>query len=255
MSTQTGESSETAAPGAPGGSHAAGEASEEQLRAAYEAELSRIASADMVLQAAASLLNIGAYRLGLTGPAPGAAPGGAAQQRDLEQVRDAIDAVRGLLGVIERSRPAELRPLRDALSQLQMAYARETQAAGAAQAPADSAARPPAPAAAPTESAARPPAPGAGPGRQTRRPLASRAPNRVRGRRSRAAGCGCPGAERAASRCRVRGVAPAWCRGPWCRRNGASAPCGTPPAGRHDRLPPLFRRIDARWSAARSGRG
>jgi hypothetical protein len=103
------------------------EPSEAQLRAAYEAELSRITSVDMVLQSAASLLNIGAHRLGLTG-APDA---GAPAPSDLEQVRDAIDAVRGLLPVIERSAPAELRPLRDALSQLQMAYSRAVQSAPA----------------------------------------------------------------------------------------------------------------------------
>jgi hypothetical protein len=120
-----------AAPGA--GANAAAPADqpgEEQLRAAYEAELSRIASVDMVLQAAASLLNIGAHRLGLTG-APGQATSTPA---DLEQVRDAIDAVRGLLPVIERSAPAELRPLRDALSQLQMAYSRAVQSTPGAQA-------------------------------------------------------------------------------------------------------------------------
>lgn len=98
---------------------------EAQLRAAYEAELSKIESVDMVLQATASLLNIGAYRLGLTG-APGAGT-----PADLEQVRDAIDAVRGLMPVIERSAATESRPLRDALSQLQMAYTRVVQAAGA----------------------------------------------------------------------------------------------------------------------------
>jgi hypothetical protein len=108
-----------------------GEPSEEDRseighRAAYEAELSRITSADMILQAAVSLLNLGGRRLGL-------APGAEGEPRDLEQVRDAIDAVRALLGILERSAPQELRPLRDALSQLQMAYAREAQAgAGAA---------------------------------------------------------------------------------------------------------------------------
>jgi hypothetical protein len=117
----------------PAGASDAAAPSEEQLRAAYEAELSRIASVDMVLQASASLLNIGAHRLGLTG-GPGAQAGPPAQ-RDLEQVRDAIDAVRGLLPVIERSAPGELRPLRDALSQLQMAYSRAVQAAPAGQAP------------------------------------------------------------------------------------------------------------------------
>jgi hypothetical protein len=107
--------------------------SEEQMRAAYEAELSRIASVDLALQAAASLLNIGAHRLGLTGAS---APAGPPAPEDLVQVRDAIDAVRGLLPVIERSAPAELRPLRDALSQLQMAYSRILQAAPAPATPA-----------------------------------------------------------------------------------------------------------------------
>jgi hypothetical protein len=104
-----------------------GQPSEDEMRAAYEAEMSRITSADMVLQATVSLLNIGARRLGLVGPPEGAA--GQAPERDLEQVRDAIDAVRGLMPVVERRAPQEARPLRDALSQLQMAYARESQAA------------------------------------------------------------------------------------------------------------------------------
>lgn len=90
-------------------------------RAAYEAEMSRITSADMILQAAVSLLNIGGYRLGLA--AGGEQPAGAV--RDLEQVRDAIDGARALLPILERTSPNEMRPLREALSQLQMAYARE----------------------------------------------------------------------------------------------------------------------------------
>jgi hypothetical protein len=112
---------------------------EEELRAAYEAELSRITSGDMMLQAAVSLLNIGGRRLGLSAPRPADgtgtpdAQGGAERdlaERDLEQVRDAIDAVRALLLILERSLPRELGPLRDALSQLQMAYAREVQHRG-----------------------------------------------------------------------------------------------------------------------------
>jgi hypothetical protein len=94
--------------------------SEIDQRAAYEAELSRITSVDMIVQAAVSLLTLGSRRLGL---APGAEG-----ERDLEQVRDAVDGVRALLGILERRAPAELRPLREALSQLQMAYAREAQA-------------------------------------------------------------------------------------------------------------------------------
>jgi hypothetical protein len=121
--------------GAPGGPGARpgdgpGQPSEEELRAAYEAELSRITSADMMLQAAVSLLNIGSYRLAAPPPAGEGAPQ-AASGRDLEQVRDAIDGVKALLAILERRIPGELAPLRNALSQLQMAYAREMPASGA----------------------------------------------------------------------------------------------------------------------------
>jgi hypothetical protein len=121
----------------------AGEApSEEELRAAYEAELSRLTSADVIAQTVVSLLNLGARRLGPVGDPTTAGAGGAPEagdasgvgaQRDLEQARDAIDAVRALLEILERRMPEGLRPLRDALAQLQMAYAREVQpVAGAA---------------------------------------------------------------------------------------------------------------------------
>jgi hypothetical protein len=121
-----GAASEESKIGQPAGGDAQGQPSEEdRLRAAYEAELSRITSADMILQAAVSLLNLGGRRLGLVPGAEG--------ERDLEQVRDAVDGARALLGILERSAPAqELRPLRDALSQLQMAYAREAQAISSA---------------------------------------------------------------------------------------------------------------------------
>jgi hypothetical protein len=106
--------------------------SEAELRAAYEAELSRITPGDVMMQAAVSLLNLGARRLGLTAqPEAGSEPtdsGPAEQERDLGQVRDAIDGVRAMLAILERSVPGELRPLRDALSQLQIAYAREAPA-------------------------------------------------------------------------------------------------------------------------------
>jgi hypothetical protein len=139
ISTDTGVGTDKAgAPTGAAGSPAAEAApSEEELRAAYEAELNKISSADLVLQTAASLLNLGARRLGLTG-----AP---ETERDLEQVRDAIDGVRGLMPILERRAPGEIGPLRDALSQLQIAYAREAasapgqnragEAAGAADAP------------------------------------------------------------------------------------------------------------------------
>jgi len=122
-------------PGEGPGSQGPSEPSEEQLRAAYEEELSRITATDMMAQAAVSLLNIGARRL-----APGADTG-EQSGRDLEQARDAIDGARALLDILERRIPQELGPLRDALSRLQMTYARE--AGAAASAPADGAAREP----------------------------------------------------------------------------------------------------------------
>jgi hypothetical protein len=152
-------------PGGPAG--APGEPSEDEIRAAYEAELSRITATDMMAQSAVSLLNIGARRLGAPG-APGAGP--TADQRDLEQVRDAIDGARALLDILERRIPQELGPLRDALSRLQMTYAREVQtgasAAGGAepqgsQPPADGAGQAPPPAASDSEgSSGKPGGPG-----------------------------------------------------------------------------------------------
>jgi hypothetical protein len=115
----------TGEPTAPGS--ASGEPGEEELRAAYEAELSRLTSADLIAQAVVSLLNVGARRLGpIAGRDAGAEPPGApgSSEHDLEQVRDAIDAVRPLLDILEGKVPEGVRPLRDALAQLQMAYAR-----------------------------------------------------------------------------------------------------------------------------------
>jgi hypothetical protein len=119
------------------------QASEEEMRAAYEAELNRITSSEMILQTAVSLLNIGGRRLGLGSPpagsptgqpndTPGSTAGGAAAggERDLEQVRDAIDGVRALMPILERRMSGELGPLRDAIAQLQMAYAREARGGG-----------------------------------------------------------------------------------------------------------------------------
>jgi hypothetical protein len=129
-----------------------GEPSEEELRAAYEAELSRLSTTDVMAQAVVSLLNLGARRLGPPGGEQVASDLGGAgasthPERDLEQARDAIDAVRALLEVLERRLPRELAPLRDALSRLQMAYAREVGAGapvGAAGAPAGAPASAPA---------------------------------------------------------------------------------------------------------------
>jgi hypothetical protein len=105
---------------------------EEELRAAYEAELARVSVTDMVAQSAVSLLNLAARRLAPppeTGGPPTAPPPRPTPD-ELEQARDAIDAVRALLEILERRIPQEVASLRDALSQLQLAYAAQAQAAG-----------------------------------------------------------------------------------------------------------------------------
>ncbi len=90
---------------------------EEQMRA-LDAELDRIHVDDVVLQTVVSLINLGA-RKGAVG-----APPEAGLTPDNEQLRIAIDAARALLAIVEPRHGDELGPFRDALSQLQMHYAR-----------------------------------------------------------------------------------------------------------------------------------
>ena len=91
--------------------------SEEELRARLEEELRKIKVRDVLVQTAVTLINLGGHRLGLTAES--------ADVRDLEQARTAIEAVRAILPLAEQEGAEQLRPLRDALSQLQLAYAQE----------------------------------------------------------------------------------------------------------------------------------
>jgi hypothetical protein len=97
------------------GEHDHSEMSEEELRAHLEEELRRITVRDVLLQTVVSLVNLGGQRLGL---APGTE-----ELRDLDQARLAIEAVRALLPLVEEQDAEQVRPIRDALSQLQLAYA------------------------------------------------------------------------------------------------------------------------------------
>jgi hypothetical protein len=90
--------------------------SEEELRAQLEAELRKVSVDDVLLQSAVSLVNLGGRKAGLAADTEG--------ERDLPQVQAAIDAVNALLPILERRGREEVRPIRDALAQLQMAYAR-----------------------------------------------------------------------------------------------------------------------------------
>ena len=120
--------------------------SDEELRAAYEAELARIRVDDVLIQTVVSLLNLGARRAGLTGAPDGEEP-------DFEQVRLAIEGTRALLPLVEPGLGPDVKQVRDALSQLQLAFARSGAKAPAG---APSAAAPAAPGDAPKT----PPKPG-----------------------------------------------------------------------------------------------
>jgi hypothetical protein len=85
---------------------------EEQI-AAFEEQLKRIRVEDVIVQTVVTLVNLGARRLGLTGED---------DAKDLDQARLAIEGAMALMPLT----PQEgLEPVRDALSQLQMAYVRE----------------------------------------------------------------------------------------------------------------------------------
>jgi hypothetical protein len=88
--------------------------SEEELRAAYEAELKRLRVEHVLLDNVAALANLGMRRTGL---APGTE-----SERDPVQVRLAIESIRALLPVLEQAAPSQIGAIRDAVSQLQIAY-------------------------------------------------------------------------------------------------------------------------------------
>lgn len=90
--------------------------SEEQARAQLQEELRRVKVDQVVVEAAVSVLNVAVLRSGLV-------PGSEADQ-DLGQVRVGIEAVRALMPVVEEVAPEQAGPIREALSQLQMAYVR-----------------------------------------------------------------------------------------------------------------------------------
>ena len=101
---------------------------EEQIRA-FEEQLKRLRVEDVLVQTLVTFVNLGARRLGLTGEP---------ESRDLDQAKLAIEGARALMPLVP---PDELGPIRDALSQLQMAFAQETQ--GVPEPPADAPQPPP----------------------------------------------------------------------------------------------------------------
>lgn len=89
---------------------------EEELRAAYEAELKALRVEEVVAQTVVSLLNLGARKAGLLP--------GSEDEADADQVALAVESVRRLLPLIEPALGENAGQIKDALSQLQVAYAR-----------------------------------------------------------------------------------------------------------------------------------
>lgn len=89
---------------------------DEELAAAYEAELKRLRVEDVLLQTLVSLLNLGGRKAGLSP--------GTEDERDPAQLKLAIEGARTLLPLIEAQLGPDGAQLREAISQLQMAYVR-----------------------------------------------------------------------------------------------------------------------------------
>ena len=101
-----------------------GQPSEEELRAAYEAEIKKLRIQDMVIQTLVSLVNLGMRKGGLVP--------GSEDERDPEQLRLAVEASRALLPLVEEELGPDAQQVRNALSQLQMAYAQAAAPSGEA---------------------------------------------------------------------------------------------------------------------------
>ena len=93
------------------------EPTEDEIRAAYEQELKRLRVEDVILQTLVSLINLGGRKAGLAR--------GTEDERDLGQLRMAIEGARALLPLVEPELGQDAAQVRQALSQLQMAYAQQ----------------------------------------------------------------------------------------------------------------------------------
>lgn len=88
--------------------------SEEQVRAAYEQEMKRVRVEHVLLDNVVTIINLGMRRTGLMP--------GTEDERDLAQVQLAIESVRALLPQLEQAAPREIVAIREAISQLQLAF-------------------------------------------------------------------------------------------------------------------------------------
>ena len=98
--------------------------SEEEMRAAYEAQIKQLRVEDVLVQTIVSLINLGGRKAGLAE--------GTADEQDPEQLRMAVDGAIALLPLIEDQLGPDGAQVRQAISQLQMAYTQLVGAAGGA---------------------------------------------------------------------------------------------------------------------------
>ncbi|HSI79040.1 MAG TPA: hypothetical protein VK919_00170 [Solirubrobacterales bacterium] len=107
--------------GDPTGAEAGAEQpSQEELRRRLEEQLRKVRVEDMLLESVASILNLSARRVAKE------------DERDLDQARVGIDAVRALLDLLAPEHRAQVQ---SALSELQMMYAREAGGGASAEGP------------------------------------------------------------------------------------------------------------------------
>ena len=84
---------------------------EEQLRE----QIRQLTIDDILLQTIVTLINLSGHRLTAQD-----------EEKDVEQGKRGIDAARALLPLLPQEQADQLAPIRDALSQLQMIYVKET---------------------------------------------------------------------------------------------------------------------------------
>jgi hypothetical protein len=92
-----------------------GQPDEEELQRRLAEQLRKVRVQDLLLESVVSILNLSARRIGKE------------DERDLEQARVGIEAVRAVLDLID---PEPRAQVQEALSQVQMLYAREAQGGG-----------------------------------------------------------------------------------------------------------------------------
>jgi hypothetical protein len=88
-----------------------GQPNDEELRAQIEEQLRKVRVQDLLLESVVSVLNLAARRIAKE------------DERDLDQARVGIDAVRAVVDLLD---PEPAKQVRSALSEVQMLYAKQT---------------------------------------------------------------------------------------------------------------------------------